>query len=380
MLHRALLKPLVLERMPWWLVAAMLLAITGLTGAIWRGRIGTAITVWLLALAAMDWLSLALLPRLKRSFGPVNPPLIALTFLRAAVALLFGVIGQWGIQAAIASAVVQAALSGITLYGLWIEPFRIGITYQTLQSPKLDPDKLPIRVLHLGDLHVERETVRERRLQQVIDGLAPDVILFSGDFVNLSYIDDPEAFQAIQRIVGRWEAPYGVFAVSGTPLVETPETIRQFIAGTGVRWLQDEIIDLEIRGQRLSLLGVTCVHNIQHDAARTRQLVEQTPDDRFRLLLIHAPDIAPEASEMGIDLYVSGHTHGGQWRVPFVGAVITSSALGKQFEMGRYAIGGMTLYVTRGIGMEGASAPRARLFCPPEVILWTLTGQATNRR
>lgn len=93
-----------------------------------------------------------------------------------------------------------------------------------------------------------------------------------------------------------------------------------------------------------------------------------------KILLYHSPDLAPEAAELGIDLQLSGHTHGGQVRLPFYGAVITGSLYGKALEVGRRQIGSLTLYVTRGLGMEGAGAPRVRFLCPPEIILWEMDG------
>jgi predicted MPP superfamily phosphohydrolase len=125
----------------------------------------------------------------------------------------------------------------------------------------------------------------------------------------------------------------------------------------------------------MSICGVTCRHLVADDAARMGETVAQSSEEALRLLLFHSPDIAQDASEAGVDLYLCGHTHGGQVRLPFYGALITSSALGKKYEMGRYEIGPMTLYVSRGIGVEGASAPRARFLCSPEVILWSLVGR-----
>ena len=100
----------------------------------------------------------------------------------------------------------------------------------------------------------------------------------------------------------------------------------------------------------------------------------ETEDRRFAILLYHTPDLAPEAAEAGVDLLLCGHTHGGQVRLPLYGAVVTSSLYGKAFEIGRRQIGGLTLYVTRGLGMEGSGAPRVRFLCPPEVVLWEIGG------
>jgi hypothetical protein len=89
-------------------------------------------------------------------------------------------------------------------------------------------------------------------------------------------------------------------------------------------------------------------------------------------LLYHSPDLAPLAAKFDIDLQLSGHTHGGQVRLPFIGALFTGSLYGKRFEMGRYQLGKLILFITRGLGLEGAAAPRVRFLCPPEVILWEI--------
>jgi predicted MPP superfamily phosphohydrolase len=94
-----------------------------------------------------------------------------------------------------------------------------------------------------------------------------------------------------------------------------------------------------------------------------------------QILLYHAPDLMPEATEKGIDLYLCGHTHGGQVRLPWIGAIWTSSQYGKQYEMGHYHQSRTNLYVSRGIGLEGLSAPRIRFLAPPEITLITLQGK-----
>lgn len=98
------------------------------------------------------------------------------------------------------------------------------------------------------------------------------------------------------------------------------------------------------------------------------------PRSGLKLLLTHAPDIAPDADALGIDLYLCGHTHGGQIRLPLIGALASASHLGKRFVMGRYEMVNATVYTSRGVGMEGLGAPRARFLCPPEIILWEIQG------
>ncbi len=221
-------------------------------------------------------------------------------------------------------------------------------------------------------------TGRERQLNHLIRELNPDLILFSGDFINLSYLRDPVAWQAAREVMMGWSAPLGVYAVTGSPAVDLPDVIPQLIAGTPVCWLQDEKVILDLGGQQIALIGLECSHKPFADLPHLKTLVNGT-QDLFTILLYHSPDLAPDAAETGVDLQLSGHTHGGQVRLPLIGALYAGSLYGKRFEAGRYQIGGLTLYVSRGVGMEGAAAPRVRFLCPPEIILWEISGEGWVR-
>ena len=124
----------------------------------------------------------------------------------------------------------------------------------------------------------------------------------------------------------------------------------------------------------MALLGLDCSHDQETDAEQLESLITQAPAGAYRVLLYHSPDLMPAAPQFGIDLYLCGHTHGGQVRLPGYGALITSSRLGKQYEMGHYRTNDTHLYVSRGIGMEGMGAPRIRFLCPPEIVLVSFAG------
>ena len=92
------------------------------------------------------------------------------------------------------------------------------------------------------------------------------------------------------------------------------------------------------------------------------------PPNAPTVLLYHTPDLIEVAAAEGVDLYLAGHTHGGQIRLPWYGALVTASRYGKRFEAGYYQVGPTQLYVSRGLGFEGLGAPRARFLCPPEIV------------
>jgi predicted MPP superfamily phosphohydrolase len=313
------------------------------------------------SISLLDRALIAELPHSGRSFGPVKAPVLLLAGMRSLVALLLPPVISFPAQ------IIGTLL---VIYGFWIEPHHLRVTRQSLKSLKLH-NRQPIRILHLSDLHIERETAREKQLNQLVKLLEPDLILFSGDFLNLSYLKDPLAHTAARAVIKDWSAPYGVFAVTGSPAVDLEEVIPGLLEGLPLHWLQNEKQIVNIRGQEIMIAGITCTHKPFLDGPR---LAEVLPDsaERFSILLYHSPDLAPNAARSGFDLQLSGHTHGGQVRLPLVGALFTGSLYGKTFEAGRMQLGSLVLYISRGIGLEGASAPRVRFLCPPEIILWEL--------
>lgn len=346
-----------LDRLPAILfVAALALLAALLARLAWT----QAIILFLFFLS--DWLLLALLPRAGKSFGPAKPPTFLLALCRAPFALLPF---PWWLG-------LQCVGTALVLYSFWYEPHRLTVTRQTLQSPKLGFTR-PLRVLHLGDLHVERLTPRERAVTRLARELEPDVILFSGDFLNLSYTQDELAQQHARSVLAEWRAPKGAYVVSGSPAVD-PHAIVEKLVGAlpNLVWLRDETATIEHEGKTIEIVGLHCTHRPFIDGPNLTRTLNGASRERFRILLYHSPDLAPEASAAGIDLQLSGHTHGGQVRFPLYGALYASSLYGKRFEVGRKQVGALTLYVTRGIGLEGGGAPRVRFNCPPEIILWEL--------
>jgi uncharacterized protein len=310
----------------------------------------------------LDWLLLALLTRAGRSYGPPQPSVLILALLRLPFALLPF---PW-------NAGFQTIGTLLVIYGFWIEPHRLSITRQSLQSQKL-PTSFRMKVLHLGDLHVERITRREIELTRQIQELKPDLILFSGDVLNLSYNEDPVAIEHARKVISSWQAPLGAYGVSGSEAVDLAHIFPNLVAGSPLNVLDGQTAILEHQGASFSLTGLPCSHRPYRDAPLLAELAPAATR-YFSIFLYHSPDLAPDAAQMGFDLQLSGHTHGGQVCLPFVGPFFTASLYGRKFCSGRYHIKNLVLYITRGIGLEGKAAPRVRFLCPPEIILWKITG------
>lgn len=335
-----------------------------------------ALAVLLFGLA--DWLMLVILPRLHLSYGPVNTAWFLLVILR-----ISGFLAVTGLvkgylflrSSAHASAIAKRALilwgiaglilSGIAFDAMYIEPFRLRVTRLSLPGPAFLADR-PLRILQLTDTHVERITRREADVINQVDTVQPDLIVLTGDYVNLDYLSDPTAIQETRSFFSRLHAPYGIYAVSGS--VESPEELRRLVDGLPINVLDDAVIRVPISNQELYIVGVTNRHDNDR-ASQLHRLMDQVPAGAYSILLYHKPDLIEAAAQEGIDLYFAGHTHGGQVQMPFIGPVITLSEYGKEYAEGLHTLGPTTLYVSHGLGMEGFGLPRARFLCPPEIVV-----------
>lgn len=367
LIHTLLVASLQLQYLPRALVAGVYILGALAVALAWGPEQGLIAGSIALGAAMSLWLMLWLLPRTGRSFGPEIPPSLALTVVIVALLIPLGLLRA---PLAGAAALVLTILA-LAFYSTWIEPFRLGVTHQHLtvtgwQGP-------PLRLLHISDLHVERITRRERRLNALIEQIQPDVIAFTGDFVNLTYNADPVAAAHIRQIIDAWRARLGTFAVPGTPAVEPLEGVQAFVAGMDhAELLLNRWVVIDCGANRVAIAGMITTHDLVVDRETVVRLGASAPDATVRILLSHAPDVIPEAAQAGFDLYLCGHTHGGQIRLPLIGPLLTASRLGRRYAMGRVQTGRMTSYTVRGVGMEGLGAPRARFLCPPEIVLWEI--------
>ena len=344
----------------------------------------TRLPLALLLFCLGDWILLQALPRLQLSFSKdisacVTASLVVRLFLF--FALIAAALpacwlkrrqGKRTQGTAALFVAVNLAFSVIQVDAYIVEPLLVTTTDLTLASADLDPGAPPVRIVHLTDTHIERVSYREKAVIDKVNALQPDIIVFTGDYINTTYFGDATAHEQFREFVAQLQAPYGIYATRGT-VEPSPDTMAHLIEGTEIVWLEQEAVTVNVRGQRVTLVGVNCDHN-DGDVARLDQAMAGIPRDAFTLLLFHSPDLIHEAAAHGVDLYLGGHTHGGQLRLPFYGAIFTASKYGKKYEAGLFQEGGTTMVISRGIGFEGYSMPRARFLCPPEIVSVELRG------
>jgi predicted MPP superfamily phosphohydrolase len=343
-----------------------------------------------------DWALLAALPRLDLSFGPLAFPLIAITAVRLAIftilTLILYALNKYRSSNSSTGGrsvdhikkllntgmaclwLANSILMAVEVDGLYVEPFAIQTTELYLSGPSKASGE-PLRIVHLTDLHVERITRRELDLIQQVKALQPDLILLTGDYVNADYLNDPQTLHDTRSVLAQLSAPYGVYAITGS--VDGPHVMDQVFTDLPIIVLRDQVHKLRVGSQEIDLIGVSDF-GATRDGQRLSVLMQQVPQGAYSILLYHTPDLAEVADQLQIDLYLAGHTHGGQIRLPLWGAIVTLSAFNKRYEAGLYPLNPTMLYVSRGIGLEGLSFPRARFLCPPEIVVIDLGNGASQ--
>jgi len=253
-----------------------------------------------------------------------------------------------------------------------------------------------LTLLHIGDLHTRGFGPKEKQLQKILEQ-SVDIIICSGDFcfqwglsnpfvntanhrshdVGLSWTgfkgppNIPVAKEVVRQIFSNAHAPLGIFAIQGN---HDPDVFMPHLSNCGIRVLNNETIQIETKqGQPFNLFGMRCLERAFIDIPAT--LLNLDPD-LFTIGSCHYPEMAEPIAEAGIDLNLAGHTHGGQICCPGGKPILTLSITGKKYVTGLNWIGAKAIYTTRGIGY---SMIPVRLFCPPEVVRFTLKQGPSNQ-
>ncbi len=362
------------------------------------GAPGRAAVVRQAGLQALGWggvdlAAMAGLPLLRLSYAPVRAAFFNLLCGRAAISggatalALASVLlapdlspaGVRGFRRALWAA--HAAIAALIIYATYIDAQRLQVTRTALDFPGHTPGAPPVRfrLAHLSDIHIERLTRRDEAMLLRLKQARPDLILLTGDYLNIDYYDKRSyaTLRALMAGLAALGPRYGVYGTLGNN--DPPAETRAAFDQTGVRLLANTSVCLEIDGRRVQIVGVRTNEDAdwQADLPHFHAAVAQadaagSPD--LRILLYHMPDLAPQAANAGVDLYLCGHTHGGQIRLPVIGALRTASHFGKRYVMGlkRLSNGGY-IHTSRGTGFEGLGIPRARVLCPPEIALFDIT-------
>ena len=256
-------------------------------------------------------------------------------------------------------------------YRALIEPHWLSVERVTIPLRRLSPEFDGFTLAQLSDNH-RGPYVDDAAVQAAVEAvnqLQPDAVMLTGDLVSRDAALAEPCAQALSAL----QARSGVYAILGNHDHWTAAgEVERALTAQSLTVLRNDAVPIERDGARLWIAGVDDVWQRRADLDRTLRLV---PADQAAILLAHEPDYADLAAQHPIDLQLSGHSHGGQVRLPVFGAPVLPY-LGRKYPRGLYQLGALQLYTNRGLGVV---APPVRFNCPPEITLFTLRVSAPGR-
>jgi uncharacterized protein len=214
-------------------------------------------------------------------------------------------------------------------------------------------------LLHISDLHVDASEGAMRRLNEILPGMTYDMCVLTGDYRGATFGPFDATLEGLARVRAHLSAP--VYGVLGNH-----DSIRMVPAleEMGIRILLNECESISRGEEAIYLAGIDDAHYYRVD--NIEKAGAEIPDDAFSILLSHTPEVYRQASHAGFDLFLSGHTHGGQICLPGSIPITLSSVLPRHMGSGPWHYGEMVGYTSVGVGC--AVVP-VRINCFPEITL-----------
>ncbi|BCX88396.1 conserved hypothetical protein [Methylomarinovum tepidoasis] len=241
----------------------------------------------------------------------------------------------------------------------------IQVTRNEVTIPHLPSIFDGFTLLHLSDLHLDMSPDLPAALNAAVAGLEYDLCVVTGDFRARTFGPWEPALAALAQVVPQLTAP--VFGILGNH-----DTVRMVpgLEALGIRMLLNEAAAIEREGQTIWLAGVDDPHYYRAD--NLEKALDAVPEGEVTVLLAHSPELYRQATYAGCDLYLCGHTHGGQICLPGGIALMRNAAAPYRLCNGPWRYDKLQGYTSRGCGV---SVVDVRFNCPPEVTLHTLRAQ-----
>jgi predicted MPP superfamily phosphohydrolase len=267
--------------------------------------------------------------------------------------------------------------AGLALYAGEVERHWVEVTEHDISLAGLPNAFEGMRVAQLSAIHLDEftEPAFLRHVVEKVNQLQPDMILLTGDYVSDGIGTTKFALGAAWQcanILTKLECER-VYAILGNHDVGVgPEEVTAALVANGIPVLRNACFPIERQGGRIWLSGLDDPLFGKPDIERTIPASIRNLSNEPILLLCHGPDyvdtLLSHPACAAVSLMLSGHTHGGQVRVPFLGATQLPE-MGRKYVEGWFRLGALQLYVNRGIGTIGVPF---RFDCPPEISVFTL--------
>jgi hypothetical protein len=266
----------------------------------------------------------------------------------------------------------------ITVFGIYIawENTLLELSKYTISSKRLPHSFLGFKIAHVSDLHNTEFGKDNVKLIQMLEEAEPDIIVITGDLIDSRHTDLDVSLNFAEK-AGEIAPVYYVTGNHESRLDEY-EKYEVLFKEAGVTVLRDETHRIEKNGEEILLIGLDDPQftPLSERAGKTPSIINtklnnlKSDSNAFTVLLSHRPELFETYAGNDMDLVLSGHTHGGQFRMPFIGAfLVPDQGLLPKYDAGLFMAGNTNMIVSRGLGN---SIIPFRINCRPEIILVTL--------
>jgi predicted MPP superfamily phosphohydrolase len=257
---------------------------------------------------------------------------------------------------------------GLSLVGLYGRGKRNALS-PIVRNVRLEFKDLPpsfdgFRVLQLSDFHIDGVDGLAEALAERLQDVSCDLCVFTGDYRFEDHGPCDEVYLRMRKVIDSIQSQHGIYAILGN---HDPGEVALRLRGMGVHMLVNDAACVRQGNDTLWVVGVD--DNFDYGCHDLALAMSEVPPNGFKILLAHAPELFAEAEKRGIQLNLSGHTHGGQLRLPVIGALKQNARCPKKFAWGAWKYGGLQGYTSSGVG---CSTVPVRYNCPPEIALLEL--------
>lgn len=258
----------------------------------------------------------------------------------------------------------------LAAWGFWIETGLLVVNKVSVKVAGWPEDLRGYKIAILADIHAGAPNIDEKKLQTVVEKVNnqhPDLIILLGDYVihgvrGGKFMSPETMMNPLKNL----KAKNGVIAILGNhDWWYNGYEVWNALSEEGFYVLENDYIPMPVNNSAFIVAGLADPDTRNPD---TKSFVDVLPEGKPIILLTHSPDVFPQVSDK-ISLTLAGHTHGGQIRIPFYGAIAVPSKYKNRYAKGLVTEEGRKIFVSSGIG---TSILPVRVFCPPEIVIMTV--------
>ena len=257
---------------------------------------------------------------------------------------------------------------GLSLLGLWGQGKRNALS-PLVRTVELTFNDLPpafdgFRLMHLSDFHIDGVDGLAEALAERLRDVSCDLCVFTGDYRFEDHGPCERIYPRMQKVVSSIQSRHGIYGILGN---HDPGEVALRLQDMGVNMLVNDSARISQGGESIWVVGLD--DNFDYNCHNLTLALTDVPRNEFKILLAHAPELFEAANDLGIQLNLSGHTHGGQLRLPGIGAVKQNARCPREYAWGAWRFKNLQGYTSCGVG---CSTLPIRYNCAPEIVILEL--------